>query len=210
MLVSDRHPELSHLVTWQTNSASFHPSSTSPKDLEHPLNPMKGYMGSPSNELDDDDTEVQTDAAAIPSAASGYDLIYILDSIYHFPPSVPHFLTTALSSLAPGGVIAYTDVVPPANLPTWLGYWVLPTLVGVPTRNLVSRPDSIEKYSQQLARIGYTNVRIEDWTNEVFPGFAEFLRRKGGPWTLVARGAEWANSRGWKFYAVRAERPLAR
>jgi SAM-dependent methyltransferase len=172
---------------------------------------MKGYMGSAPSDFDDqDEDEEQAGAPATAPGTSGYDLIYILDSIYHFPPSVPHFLTTALKSLAPGGVIAFTDIVPPANLPTWLGYWVLPTLVGVPTRNLVSRPDSIEKYTEQLSRIGYTNVRVEDWTQEVFPGFAKFLRSKGGPWTLVARGAEWANARGWKFYAVRAERPMAK
>jgi SAM-dependent methyltransferase len=175
---------------------------------------MKGYMGAPSSadsdDYDDDEEPVsasEENSQGHDTSKNGYDLIYILDSIYHFPPSVPHFLTTALSSLSPGGVIAYTDVLPPPNLPPWLSYWVLPTLVGVPVRNLASRPARLEEYTAQLNKIGYTGVDIEDWTDEVFPGFARFLREKGGPWTLVARGAEWAYRGGWKFVAVRAEKP---
>lgn len=207
-LIQDRHPELSHLVSWHTNSASFHPSSTSPKNLDHPLNPMKGYMGTSDGSaapVEEDPAEDEGDHVEIPQTSSGgYDLIYILDSVYHFPPALPHFLTTAIQSLAPGGVIAYTDVVPPSNLPSWLGYWILPTALGVPTRNLMNRPKDLEAYKAQLEKIGYVDVRIEDWSKEVYPGFAKFLWTKGGFWKGVAKGAEWAFKNDWKFIAVRA------
>jgi len=210
-LIQDRHPELAHIVTWHTNSASFHPSSTSPKNLEHPLNPMKGYMGtsdgSPAPVEEDYNEEFDDVVAEMQQKPSGgYDLIYILDSIYHFPPAVPHFLTTAIQSLSLGGVIVYTDIVPPANLSSWLGYWTLPTVLGVPTRNLMNRPKDLEAYKAQLEKIGYVNVRIEDWTKEVFPGFAKFLWTKGGFWKGVAKGVEWAFKTDWKFIAVRAEK----
>lgn len=154
----------------------------------------------------DNDDEDQSKFREAAKPNTGYDLIYILDSIYHFPPAVPHFLTTAIQSLSPGGVIAYTDIVPPPTLPLWLGYWILPTALGVPTRNLMQRPKDLVAYKARLEKIGYVDVRIDDWTAEVFPGFAKFMRTKGGPWTLVARGAEWAFKNEWKFIAVRAEK----
>jgi SAM-dependent methyltransferase len=169
---------------------------------------MKGYMGTsdgsaaPSEEeYSDEDESVETSPQRVPG---GYDLIYILDSIYHFPPALPHFLATAIQSVSPGGVIAYTDIVPPSTLPSWLGYWILPTTLGVPTRNLMNRPKDLEAYKAQLEKIGYVDVKIEDWTKEVFPGFAKFLWTKGGFWKGVAKGAEWAFKNEWKFIAVRA------
>jgi len=168
---------------------------------------MGADSGSTMDEYDtDNDDEAQSESREAAKANTGYDLIYILDSIYHFPPAVPHFLTTAIQSLSPGGVIAYTDIIPPPNLPSWLGYWILPTALGVPTRNLMQRPKDLVAYKAQLEKIGYVDVRIDDWTAEVFPGFAKFMRTKGGPWTLVARGAEWAFKNEWKFIAVRAEK----
>jgi SAM-dependent methyltransferase len=173
---------------------------------------MKGYMGTDTGsspdeyDMSDDVDDDQIQSKEVPKPTGGYDLIYILDSIYHFPPAVPHFLTTAIQSLSPGGVIAYTDVIPPPNLPSWLGYWILPTSLGVPTRNLMNRPKDLAAYKAQLEKIGYVDVKTEDWTREVFPGFAKFMRLKGGPWTLVARGAEWAFRNEWKFIAVRAEK----
>jgi hypothetical protein len=143
---------------------------------------MKGFMGtdteSPSTEYDtDEDDEDQNESRETRKPTGGYDLIYILDSIYHFPPAVPHFLITAIQSLSPGGVIAYTDVIPPPNLPSWLGYWILPTALGVPTRNLMNRPKDLAAYKAQLEKIGYVDVKIEDWTREVFPGVYEVKRR---------------------------------
>lgn len=209
-LVESRFPSSPCPIVWYTQSASFHPSSTSPQNLAHPLNPMKGYMGESlaDQALDDDDVENLDDDGTPPSrpGTNGFDLIYILDSIYHFPPAIPHFLTTALASLSPGGVIAYTDVLAPANLSTFMGYWVLPTVVGVPARNLVQRPKTLDEYKKQLLKIGYAEVEIEDWTSDVFPGFSKFLKTRGGMWPLVGRGVDWAFEGGWRYVAVRAKK----
>lgn len=182
---------------------------------------MKGYMGDTRQTEDhtdadgfehtddvdtDDDVEDGYPERSVSSGDQGFDLIYVLDSIYHFPPAVPHFLTTAISSLSSGGVIVYTDVLPPSDLSSLVGHWVLPTIVGVPARNLVQRPNTLEAYREQLLKIGYAEVDIEDWTMDVFPGFAKFLRSRGGSWPVVARGVEWAQNSGWRNIAVRAKK----
>lgn len=214
-------------IYWYTQSASFNPSSTTALNLAHPLNPMKGYLGESRScaeqaedrerdrdhgededgrTEDDDDDEDQYRSTGL--REKGFDLIYILDSIYHFPPAVPHFLTTAISSLSPGGVVAYTDILPPPDLSSFMGHWVLPAIVGVPTRNIVQRPKTLEEYKAQLHKIGYGEVEIEDWTFDVFPGFSKFLKSKSGLWPMVGRGVEWAEKRGWRYVAVRARKAL--
>ena len=208
-LVNSSFESLPCPVYWYTQSASFDPSSTTVLNLAHPLNPMKGYLGESRSDAQEEEEVDELEEDQIVSAAplpKGFDLIYILDSIYHFPPAVPHFLTTAISSLSPGGVIAYTDILPPADLSPFLAHWVLPTLVGVPTRNIVQRPKTLEEYKAQLHKIGYAEVEIEDWTMDVFPGFSRFLKSKGGVWPIVGRGVEWAEQRGWKYVAVRAKK----
>ena len=68
----------------------------------------------------------------------------------------------------------------------------------------MNRPKDLEVYKAQLEKIGYVDVKIEDWTKEVFPGFSKFLWTKGGFWKGVAKGVEWAFKNEWKFIAVRA------
>jgi hypothetical protein len=68
----------------------------------------------------------------------------------------------------------------------------------------MNRPKDLEAYKAQLEKIGYVDVRIEDWSKEVYPDFAKFLWTKGGFWKGVAKGAEWAFKNEWKFIAVRA------
>jgi hypothetical protein len=204
-LVHSRFPDPPCPIDWFTQSASFHPSSTTPQNLAHPLNPTKGYMGETHTDSEHDDEDQDASVTTRPMR-SGYDLIYILDSIYHFPPAIPHFLTTAISSLAPGGVIAYTDVLAPPGLSSWMGYWILPTVVGVPARNLMQRPKDLEEYKEQLLKIGYEEVEIEEWTDDVFPGFSKFLKSRGGSWPLVGRGVDWAFNGGWRYLAVRAKK----
>jgi hypothetical protein len=137
-----------------------------------------------------------------------FDLIYILDAIFHFPPSLPYFLNTALHYLTPEtGIIAYTDILPPANLSPMLSYLILPWLLSVPFRNLVQRPDSLEGYKGILENIGYEGVVVEDWSEGVWPGFAANLKRRGGVWSALAWRVERAKRAGWKFVGVRARRP---
>ena len=181
---------------------------------------MKGYLGDSQwrscaeqhEDLDlinhdfGDEDEEDHNSTTRAVREQGFDLVYILDSIYHFPPAIPHFLTTVIQSLSPGGVIAYTDILPPPDLSPFLAHWVLPSIVGVPTRNIVQRPKSLDEYKAQLHKIGYAEVEIEDWTMDVFPGFSRFLKSKAGVWPVVGRGVEWAEKRGWTYVAVRAKK----
>lgn len=140
----------------------------------------------------------------------GYDLVYILDAIYHFPPSVPYFLASVLPSLTEGGTLVYTDILPPPDLSAALAHLVIPPLFSVPARNLVNRPNDLDEYKQLLEKIGYTDVLVEDWSEGVWPGFGRFLRsRTGWGWKVAGRGIGWMERKGWKFVGVRARRPVS-
>ncbi|ORX36410.1 hypothetical protein BD324DRAFT_642561 [Kockovaella imperatae] len=190
-LIAHRHPNMETVTNFFTSSASYRPG----KDLQHPLNPMRGFMGDrrPSDE-------------GLEPLAPPYHLVYILDAIYHFRPSTAHFLSHVIHVLKPSGVIAFTDILPPSNLSPFLGHLILPPLLSVPARNLVSKTRTVEGYHELMQKIGYKNVKIEDWSDHVFPGLANHLRSRGRLWTLVAKGIEWAERGGWKFVAVRASR----
>lgn len=203
-------------IEWYTQSASYHPGSTTPENLAHPLNPMKGYMGETeprhadeddSNDNDDDEEQQAFSAEPVGTVkGKGFDLIYVCDAIYHFPPALPHFLVTALNALAPGGVVAYTDVLPPPDVSAMFAQLILPFMTGVPRRNFVSRPKNLDEYKEQLLRIGYDTVEIVDWTQDVYPGFAKFLKSRDKAWPIIGRWVSWAESKGWKYIAVRATR----
>ena len=193
-LIASRHPDSKTDLDFFTDSASYRPG----KDLQHPLNPMRGFMGDRSISADQE-----------PSAPP-YDLVYILDAIYHFQPSVFHFLTSVLPVLRAGtGILVYTDILPPADLSTILGQLVLPPLLSVPSKNLVSRPKTLEGYKEKLQKIGYVDVEIQDWTCSVFDGLAAHLSTKGTLWSWVGSLIGRADQSGWKFVAVRARRPGA-
>lgn len=171
---------------------------------------MRGYLGKrdiAQAPFESDDPESEPDQVSAP-APPPYDLVYILDAIYHFPPSVPYFLASVLPALRPGsGVIAYTDILPPPHVNAALGHLVLPTVLGVPARNLMQRPKTLEAYEALLGRIGFEDVVVEDWSQGVWPGFAKNLRDRGGVWATVGRGISAAESTGWRFIAARARRP---
>lgn len=205
------HPNTS--VQLFVSGASFRPG----KDIDHPLNPMRGYLGKTSTpDLNDDvngyeDEDEAQEVLKAPAATGGpppYDMVYILDAIYHFQPAVPHFLASALKVLRPGeGVIAYTDILPPPKVGNVLGHLILPPLLSVPARNIMSRPKDLDAYKELLVKIGYEDVRVEDWSKAVWPGFANDLRRRGLGWRLVAWVIGKAERAGWKFIAVRGQRP---
>ncbi|ORY25248.1 hypothetical protein BCR39DRAFT_544616 [Naematelia encephala] len=226
-LVSIRYPNTTTSIQFFTASASYRPG----KDLDHPLNPLRGFMGESSSsssqitfdsdDNDEDEDEDLNPSFSSPSASSSsgpdgssssspppYDLIYILDAIYHFPPSVPYFLSSALRVLKPStGTIVYTDILPPSTLNAGLAHLILPWSWGVPAKNFVSRPKSLKDYQALLERVGYEDIVIEDWSSHVWSGFAKNLRKRGWAWKVVARGVEWAQKSGWRFVAVRARRP---
>lgn len=211
-LVVERFPNTTTKIEWYTGSATYRPG----KDLEHPLNPMRGFLGKRDtaqrnlngDDADDDDHVGDHDGDMLLVPQGSFDLIYILDAIYHFPPSVPYFLATILPSLKPGsGVLAYTDILPPPDLNAAMGHLVLPLVLGVPSRNLVQRPRDLGGYQRNLEKIGFVDVEVEDWSDGVWEGFGKNLRDRGGAWGLVGRGIQAAHRGGWKFIAVKGRRP---
>jgi hypothetical protein len=170
---------------------------------------MRGYLGKETlSEADEDEDDNDAYLQDTTGQSTRYDLVYVLDAVYHFTPAVPYFAASVLPVLTPGtGVLAYTDILPPPDLSAVLGHLVLPPLVGVPAKNLVSRPKSLEEYRALLERIGYVDVVIEDWSSDVWAGFAKNLSDRGMMWSVVGRVARWADAAGWKFVAVRGRRP---
>jgi hypothetical protein len=210
-LVASRFPDTTTQIEWFTCSATYRTG----RDIDHPLNPMRGFLGEKkrawSDEGEDDegdDTEEFEDEDVASAGPLRYDLVYVLDAIYHFKPSVSYFLAQVLPTLQPGtGVLAYTDILPPPKINNVLGHLVLPPLLSVPARNLMSRPKSLDEYKALLERIGYEGVEVQDWSDGVWKGFASNLSRRGGLWRLVAWLVSVAERNGWKFIAVRGRRP---
>lgn len=205
-------------VTWYTGSASFRPT----KDFDHPLYPMRGFLGesSPDAEAAGEeeqvvfgDENIETKEPKESKAQGGpdpYDLVYVLDALYHFPPSRGNFVASVLPSLRPGGVLAFTDILAPPSLSVYPGKLfanLLSTLLRVPATNLVSGL-TLPEYKRALEETGY-RVQIEDWTAHVFPGLAANLKNRGGAWWVAGWLAEKAEASGWKYVAVRAQRPAA-
>ena len=178
---------------------------------------MRGYLGGKRDGIleDADDFDEDKDCEsfqevnemALSAGPLKYDLVYILDAIYHFPPSVPYFLAQVLPALRPGGTVAYTDILPPPRVSNILGHLILPPLLSVPTRNIMSRPKDLDEYKRLLLRVGYEDVRIEDWSEGVWKGFAENLKGRGGVWSWVGWSVDAADRNEWKYLALRARRP---
>lgn len=182
-LVSTAYPESS--VEFYTGSATY----TRGNDVDHPLNAERVLASGP---------------------AQPFDLIYALDVAYHIPPTVLQFAADAHGALRSGGVLAYTDVLPPAKLTAFpgriLGMWLALPL-GLPHRNVIDRPADLAEYAAQLRDMGYDNVRIEDWSNNVWDGLAHNLeKRDGRGWQLAAKAFRYAGAHGWRYIAVRGEK----
>ncbi|KAL1410178.1 hypothetical protein Q8F55_004183 [Vanrija albida] len=198
---------------------------------EHPLNPMRGFVGGgeaaaaadeeeeePAAEddaqatfSDDDDASASDSQPPANDPRAPFDLVYVLDSVYHFPPSVEAFAAQVLPALRKGsGVLAYTDALPPpswSSLPLSLvGGFVAP-LLAVPPANLSHRPKTLDEYKALLERVGYTDVRVEDWSEHVWHGIADNLTARGGWWGVAGRVFGFADKTGWRYVAVRAVRP---
>lgn len=184
-LVGAQYPAAS--VELYTGSATY----TRGKDVGHPLNAERVGAGAGAG-------------------AAPFDLVYALDVAYHVPPTVYQFAADAHGALRTGGVLAYTDVLPPARLTRFpgriLGMWLALPL-GVPHRNVIDRPASLDEYADQLREMGFEHVRVEDWSAHVWDGLADNLaRRDGRAWPLVASAFRYAGRHGWRYIAVRAEK----
>ncbi|WWD16792.1 hypothetical protein CI109_101224 [Kwoniella shandongensis] len=203
-------------VSFFTFSAEFRPG----KDVGHPLDRMRGYLdeeeesedeGAPDGvdlgfeiQSPEKDREIATSDSG--SSPPPYDLIYILDSIYHYPPSLPSFLTTLRPVLSPSSLVVFTDIVPPPSLPRWKAL-LISYVMKVPFANVYNRPSvSGGSFKKRLEESGWEDVIVEDWSEGVWPRFIENLRARGVFWGVVARVIESAQEEGWKFVGVRARR----
>ncbi|OXG10118.1 hypothetical protein J008_06959 [Cryptococcus neoformans] len=207
-LVESVYPDTSTRVQFYTFSAQFRPG----KDVGHPLDPMRGFLGEQSSQrfFEEDQSTERKELADEPpedkpQSSSKYDLVYILDSIYHYPPSIPSFLASLRSALHSSSLVVYTDILPPPDL-SKINAYLLSRLLSVPMPNLTSRPRNLEEYKAQLGSQGWEDVAVEDWSDGVWNGFSNALKTRGGMWSLVGRAIKVAEENGWKFIGVRARK----
>nr|ODN98647.1 hypothetical protein L204_02611 [Cryptococcus depauperatus CBS 7855] len=207
-LVGNFYPNSSTHLDFFTFSAQFRPG----KDIGHPLDPNGGYLKEHIHQqasdrmLYDDKHTGRCIYNADPEhiKKSPYNLVYILDSIYHYPPSLMMFLDSLRPILSPSGLVVYTDLLPPQNISSLVAR-VLSYLFAVPLPNLIERPASIEEYRATLEKHGWKNVVVEDWSDNIWAGFSTHLKQSGGAWPLVGSVVRRAEKDGWRFIGVRVE-----
>ncbi|KAF9270274.1 S-adenosyl-L-methionine-dependent methyltransferase [Marasmius fiardii PR-910] len=131
-----------------------------------------------------------------PIGTSMFDAILALDCAYHFR-SRQEFLRQSFQHLTPGGRIALADICfDGAELER-------PSLVRsvlrlMPKENMVS----MEEYGETMKRIGYTDVRLENISDHVFPGFSGFLRKRGIGWRIFCLVMDLYVETGARFVIV--------
>jgi len=127
--------------------------------------------------------------------------ITAIDCAYHFA-SRELFLQQSYTRLAPGGTIALADLIVSQPLPFLLRMF-LSRLLSFRSENMVTS----DVYEAQLKKIGYVDIHIEDVSQNVFPGFRNFLASRGGAWGLVGAVIGWWASAGGRFVIVSASKP---
>jgi SAM-dependent methyltransferase len=160
-----------------------------------------------------------------PASKGRYTSIICLDAAYHFVTRHT-LLSQAFEALAPGGTLALGDNLSSASYPTstpttWaltrakrqpsapspVARLLLPRLLpllSVPAANIVPLPE----LAQQLLDLGFEDVAIEDVSEDVWPGFAAFLRQRGLLWRAAGWTIDWlGGSGGLRWVIVRARRP---
>jgi len=131
-----------------------------------------------------------------------FDMVLALDCAYHFRPRV-EFLRQAFSALDRGGSIALADICfTPGALQTRWTQWVTTVLRLMPHENLIST----DEYLAQMHDIGYTDLGLENITDEVFPGFIRFLETRGLGWRLFGAVLRMYWRAGAQFVLVRGTR----
>lgn len=119
-----------------------------------------------------------------PNNTDMYDSILALDCAYHFHTR-RDFLRQSLSHLAPGGRIALADICFPMSWKTMsLRTRVLLTILNmIPEENIVS----LDEYEADMRNMGYVDVKVEDISGDVFPGFIRFLESRGWGWWIFGK-----------------------
>jgi SAM-dependent methyltransferase len=133
-----------------------------------------------------------------------FSAILALDCAYHFRTR-KEFLQQSLHRLAPGGRIGLADLS--FDFPSSKDGWRtrLVSLLGVIPHENIVRPD---EYVQMMEDIGFENVKLEDISSDVFPGFFNFLKSRGSLWPVFVVGMQGLVGLGMKFVIVTAEAPM--
>jgi len=123
-----------------------------------------------------------------------YTAILALDCAYHF--KTRHvFLQQSHTRLAPGGRIALADI---CLLQGWLPRFCMFLLGVMPKENMIS-PD---EYVTDLMDLGYVDVKMQDVSADVFPGFQRFLKGRGLGWWIFGNIIQGYAALGARFVLV--------
>ncbi|KAJ6503487.1 S-adenosyl-L-methionine-dependent methyltransferase [Mycena vitilis] len=132
------------------------------------------------------------------SEGDRFDTILALDCAYHFRPRV-EFLRQAHNCLRPGGALALADICfSPGALQTPWTRCVGAVLRLMPRENMLST----DEYVAQMRGVGFTDVRLEDITENVFPGFVSFLSKRGIGWWIFTRVFNVFRGTGARFVII--------
>ncbi|KAI0793445.1 hypothetical protein C8Q75DRAFT_562618 [Abortiporus biennis] len=130
-----------------------------------------------------------------------YSTILALDCAYHFRTRLD-FLQQCFSCLEPGGTVALADICF-RRKPSWLTTKLIKAMGVMPEENIVDT----ETYFQTMKNLGYTDIVLEDITDDVFPGFEQFLRSRGILWRLFAGIIHLLAHSGACFVIVKGKKP---
>ena len=137
------------------------------------------------------------------SSSEPFTTILALDCAYHFDTR-KLFLEQSFHRLAPGGRISLADICfsETALRSGWTRFFV--SFFGLmPLANIVSP----EEYTQCMKAIGYDDIRFEDISSDVFPGFSRFLRGRGWGWAVFASAIGWLGQSGMLFVVISGAKP---
>ncbi|KAJ7786386.1 S-adenosyl-L-methionine-dependent methyltransferase [Mycena metata] len=127
-----------------------------------------------------------------------FDTILALDCAYHFKPRA-EFLRQAYHRLNPGGSLALADICfAPGALETRWTRFVTTILGLMPAENMIST----DEYVAQMREIGFRDVKLEDITEDVFPGFVSFLATRGVGWRIFSKAFTIFWGSGGRFVVV--------
>lgn len=126
-----------------------------------------------------------------------FNSIIAIDCAYHFNTRET-FLRQSFKRLAPEGRIALADICFTSGPNRWL-----PLVAGIPKENMIT-PDH---YVRMLEEIGFEDVKLEDISDDVFPGFSQFLESRGHLWRVFATIIRYIAARGARFVIISAQKP---
>ncbi|KAF5374900.1 hypothetical protein D9758_000224 [Tetrapyrgos nigripes] len=139
-----------------------------------------------------------------PNSHATFDAILALDCAYHFKTR-DLFLRQSFEHLAPGGRIALADIcLDAAKLEGWKRLLMFSVFAVMPEANGIAVP----RYIEQLEKIGFVDVIVEDISEDVFPGFVAFLKGRGFGWRVFGWMMEWLYASGAKFVIASGQKSI--